>query len=79
MPQLVRNIINGQYRAVSSQYSQPVRDLVQAMLTKDPKLRPGINSVLNQPVVRNIIAQFLDKNEHNVSAVCVFCFWESSD
>ena len=66
MPQLVRNIVNGQYRPISTQYSQQARDLVKAMLMKDPKMRPGINSILSQPVVRNIISQFLDRNEHQV-------------
>lgn len=67
MPQLVRNIISGQYRPISSQYSQPARDLVRLMLMKDPKQRPGINAILNQPVVRNIISNFLDQNERHVS------------
>lgn len=66
MPQLVRNIVNGQHRPISTQYSQQARDLVKAMLLKDPKMRPGINSILSQPVVRNIISQFLNQGEHHV-------------
>lgn len=66
MRQLVQNIIKGQYRPVSSQYSQPLRDLVAETLAKDPKKRPGINSLLSRPVIRDKISNFLDNIERNV-------------
>ena len=72
MPQLVRNIISGQYRPISSQYSTEIRDLVRVMLMKESSQRPGINAILGKSVVRSIISGFLDNNEHNVSSVLVF-------
>ena len=52
-------VMNAQYKHPSSQYSQGLRDLIDAMLKVDPQQRPDIHQVsLTVPNVS--IVQFAD-------------------
>jgi hypothetical protein len=69
MRQLCHNIINATPSPPSSRFSADLRDLVSKILTKDPKLRPGINNILSRPIMKNRIRDFLNdtkfQNEFN--------------
>jgi serine/threonine protein kinase len=60
MKHLIMNIINATPTPPSSTYSSDLRSLVRDLLTKSPNIRPGINSVLARPIVRDRISSFLD-------------------
>lgn len=42
LPRLVTRILAGSYNPISPKYSQGCRDLVRALLQKDPKKRPSV-------------------------------------
>lgn len=58
---LMINIMKTEPPPPPSSYSQGLRDLLKAMLQKTPKARPGITSILSNPVVRSQIAHILDE------------------
>jgi len=60
MKQLVANIIRQSTPRISSQYSKEFASLLYAMLAKNSKERPSINTVLSQAVMRNEIANILE-------------------
>jgi NIMA (never in mitosis gene a)-related kinase len=60
MKQLVSNIVRQSTPRISSQYSKEFCSLLYAMLAKNPKERPSINTVLAQAVMRNEITNILD-------------------
>jgi len=63
MQQLVRNITSQPVPAVStSLYTSEFRKVLDAMLCKTQARRPGINAVLNTPVIQKRIAHLLDEN-----------------
>lgn len=63
MQQLLRNISNQPVPSVSSSlYCHEIRQMLEAMLCKNQSRRPGINAVLQTPVVLNRIANYLDEN-----------------
>jgi hypothetical protein len=59
MKQLVVNIIKATPAPPSSTYSAEMRELVRDMLQKNPKQRPGINSILAKPLMRSKITELL--------------------
>lgn len=70
MKALVGKILRGIYPPISAKYSKGMRDLIDAMLQKDPKKRPGINSILKQPiVVQRILAKIDDYKGINLSGI----------
>ena len=44
-------VMNAQYKHPSSQYSQGLRDLIDAMLKVDPQQRPDIHQVRFLPTI----------------------------
>lgn len=63
MRQLCHNIINATPIPPSSRFSADLRDLVNKVLTKDSKLRPGINNILSRPIIKNRIRDFLNETK----------------
>lgn len=59
LPRLVTKILAGSYPPLPARVSRPVRDIVDALLQKDPKSRPSINTILKSEVVRSRIQAFL--------------------
>jgi actin-related protein len=67
MRQLSMNIISCNLQCpIPSLYSAPLRELVRDMLNKNPAVRPGINNVLQRPVVQGKIAQYLGASQRNI-------------
>ena len=65
MKQLCHNIIHANPSPPSStMYSIELRDLVKDLLLKNPKVRPGINSILSKPIIRVKIASLLGATKH---------------
>ena len=65
MKQLCHNIIHANPSPPSStMYSIELRDLVKDLLMKNPKVRPGINSILSKPIIRVKIASLLGATKH---------------
>jgi hypothetical protein len=61
MKQLCQNILHGSpIITPSTQYSLLLRELVKDLLLKNPQLRPGINTILSRPVIKDRISGFLD-------------------
>lgn len=49
---LIMKIVKGQYPAVSSKYSEELRDMVSSLLTKDYRKRPAIADILEKPAMK---------------------------
>jgi hypothetical protein len=61
MKQLCQHILHGcPIITPSTQYSLLLRELVKELLLKNPQLRPGINTILSRPVMKDRISVFLD-------------------
>ena len=61
---LVLKIVRGIYPPVSAtRYSKGLRELIGAMLQKDPSRRPGINAILERSIVQRRVAKFLTPDE----------------
>ena len=56
---LVMKIIRGNYPPPSSQYSSPLRNLIDRMIKKDPKQRPSVNEILAMPFIKDHIGGML--------------------
>lgn len=56
---MVRAIMHSHAKPVSSVYSKDMRDLVAALLVKDPKGRPDVRQVLKLPFVRAAAEEML--------------------
>ena len=61
MNALLMNIIRGKYTPIPAQYSQDLRNLVDAMLTKEPEKRPNINQILTLPFIKSKLSNFLSE------------------
>lgn len=66
MKQLVTNIINKPTPPLPAQYSVELKALVKAMLSKDYRQRPSVNSVLAQSIMRERITNILDDHVRQV-------------
>jgi hypothetical protein len=60
---VVRNIISQTPAMPPSNYSKDLKDLVRDTLTKNPKQRSGINTVLQRPVIKNRISTYLNQSK----------------
>lgn len=49
---LIMKIVRGQYPAISSKYSEDLRDMVGSLLTKDYRKRPAIVDILAKPAMK---------------------------
>ena len=62
LQQLYRNIASQQAAFPSGQnYSRDLISIAKTMLEKNPKMRPGINSVLKQPVLKSRLDMYVDQ------------------
>jgi serine/threonine protein kinase len=61
MASLAQKIKRGQYRPVSSSYSQDVRALLKNLLTLSPKARPTADDVLRQSLLREALSTFVSE------------------
>jgi len=60
MEGLLHAIIHTRHRPLPSTYSKPLRDLVDALLAKNPKKRPSVYEVLKMPFVNQNITRYLN-------------------
>ncbi|CAG9466562.1 unnamed protein product [Pedinophyceae sp. YPF-701] len=58
---LVHKIVQGKYPAPPSKYSKPLRDLIGSMIQTDPRKRPAINEILQRPIIKERIGNFLSQ------------------
>ena len=63
MKQLCYNIIKVNPASPSMVYSAELRELVRDTLHKNPKTRPGINSILSRPIMRSKISALLGETK----------------
>ena len=68
IPQLYLKIITGNYFPFNnnSEFSNDIKNLINELLTKDPKKRPSINNVLKNKLIKMRIGKFLSKNEIDI-------------
>lgn len=52
-------ILKGSYSPVSSNYSKSLRDLIDKMLSINPKQRPTIWEIVHKPMIKNRIIIFM--------------------
>jgi NIMA (never in mitosis gene a)-related kinase 1/4/5 len=61
MKGLVVKILRGTYPSIPSCYSQSLKNLIDEMLEKDPKKRPSIKKILENPYLNTRISQLLSQ------------------
>ena len=50
---------------ISSQYSNDLQELIDAILIREIDIRPNIRQILEKPLLKTRIRQFLNKNEYD--------------
>lgn len=55
MKVLENKIIRGSYAPIPTHYSAKLSELISEMLAKNPRERPGINTILHRPVIKDRI------------------------
>jgi NIMA (never in mitosis gene a)-related kinase len=63
LPALVLKIVRGRYPPIPPQYSNSLKELIAAMLQKDPDERPSIEETLALPMMQQRISQFIIKEQ----------------
>jgi serine/threonine protein kinase len=63
MPELVRKIVSQRPPPIGGLWSADLRNLLSALLQKDPGLRPSANEALRLPFVRKHIGRFLSAHQ----------------
>eukprot|EP01138_Halocafeteria_seosinensis_P002823 gb/GECG01002884.1/.p1 GENE.gb/GECG01002884.1/~~gb/GECG01002884.1/.p1 ORF type:complete len:1178 (+),score=233.70 gb/GECG01002884.1/:1-3534(+) len=58
---LVQKILRGRFSPITDGYSKDLKNLINDMLTVNPRSRPGVMSILNRPFIRNRINNFLSE------------------
>lgn len=58
---LALKILKGKYPSVNSMYSKSLKDLINRMLSQKKSQRPTIVDVLNTPVIKKKVIQYLKK------------------
>ena len=61
LPLLSIKIKKGEYKPPPSTYSKEIKDLLKSCLTVDPTKRPSINDILQLPLIKNRINNFLNE------------------
>jgi len=59
MKGLVLKILRGVYPPIPANYSNDLKNLIQEMFHKNPKLRPSVNEILKRPFIQKRIQSFL--------------------
>jgi len=65
LPLLWVKVSKGVYDPPSSKYSSEIRDLLKKCLTLDPSKRPSIDDILNLPLIKNRIKNFLNEVQYD--------------
>ena len=65
MPQLYMKISTGNYPPLSNNFSQDLRNLINAMLNVNSSKRPSIVEILRNKIIKPRIKNFLNENEIN--------------
>jgi len=67
--EIMQNILYKNYKPISSMYSKEICELVHLLLNKNPDNRPGINEILQMPLIKNkaiaLLGKTLAKSELN--------------
>jgi len=63
---LALKIVNGKYTPIPSHYSKEMKNLVTAMLSRDPAKRPRVHDILQMPIIKDRIKDFLTKTQQCV-------------
>lgn len=58
---LVNNILKGQVPPVPTHYSQHIRDILRAMLQKEPEKRPSVRQVLSHPIIKAYMSEVVQQ------------------
>ena len=61
---LILKIIRGKYPPVSARYGKALRDVLDAMLSKNPAKRPGVNDILKKAPFKDAAKRLLEKKTH---------------
>ena len=65
-------IVRGQYPAISTKYSEELRDMVNSLLTKDYRKRPAIADILEKPAMKaRMSAMGYGVNDHLLTQTMV--------
>ena len=63
--QLVKKIISEIYQQIPDQYSDDLRNIIKQMLVVDPKNRPFVSELLENPIIKKKIVEFGIYNKNN--------------
>ena len=66
LPQLYIKIINCNYQPLNNMYSNELRELVKEMLNEASIKRPTINEILERPIIKSRIKNFLSETEMKI-------------
>lgn len=66
LQQLALKIVNGKQTPIPSHYSKEMKNLVTAMLSRDPAKRPRVHDILQMPIIKDRIKDFLTKTQQCV-------------
>ena len=66
LPQLYIKIINCNYQPLNNKYSNELKKLVKDMLNEVSLKRPTISQILDNPIIRPRIKNFLSEEDYNV-------------
>ena len=59
LTELGKQICNNKYPPLPESYSWPLKNIVQMCLQKNPSQRPTINAILNMPLIKKRIKNYL--------------------
>ena len=60
---ILSNIVRGQYQPIPSMYSKELKQMVHALLQKDPRMRPSANQIVASPIIRSKLVSFISDAE----------------
>ncbi|XP_001641894.3 serine/threonine-protein kinase Nek5 isoform X2 [Nematostella vectensis] len=61
---LFYKIVKGEPGDIPPQYSSPVKEVIQLMLTKKPEERPSAGLILNLPFIQQHLKEFIEEKEN---------------
>lgn len=76
---LAIKILNGSFPPLSPSYSKNLKDLINKMLSSNPKQRPSVWEIAHKPLIKNrIIIYMLDmmNTPHEVEDLYLDTLWE---
>ena len=58
---LAIKILKGSFPPITPMYSKPLRDMIGLMLNQNPKKRPTIYDILNKPILKKKVIQYISE------------------